>query len=156
MLSRRAVLCFGGIAATNKPACGAEDVAVAKDCFITVDVHEGNADDLSFRDRDRLDPRAISTADGMAERYHIVFLNNLLAMGHRREHAQSLLAHGIEVGEAVRIHQVVVGRFASDGPDFLAELGLDVGVLRKGPYGESKRRGCSLMAGKAVNIYIFD
>jgi len=89
----------------------------------------------------------------MAKRDHIVLLSDLLGTGGRREHAHGLLAHGIEVGEAVRVHQVVVGRFAGDGADFLAELSLDVRVLREGPRGEGKRRGHRLVAGKAVKVF---
>ena len=147
-LSRCAVLCFGGITAADKPACGAEDVAVAKDGFITVDANHRNMDDLTLLDRDRLDPRAVSTADWVAEGDHIILLSDLLGTVHRREHAHGLPAHGIEVGEAVRVHQVVVGRFASDGPDFLTKLGLDVRVLCEDPYGESKRHRCRLVADK--------
>jgi len=65
----------------------------------------------------------------MAEGDHIILLNDLLDIGQRREHAYGLLAHGIEVGEAVRVHQVIVGRVTGDGADFLTELGLDVRVL---------------------------
>ena len=147
-LSRCAVLGFGGIAAPDKPACGAEDVAVAIDGFVTVDANQRNMDDLALLDRDRLDPRTVSTADRVAEGDHIVLFSELLGTVRRREHAQGLLAHGIEVGEAVRVHQVVVRRFASDGPEFLAKLGLDVRVLCKRPCGESKRQGCRLVADK--------
>ena len=149
-LSRCAVLGFGGTTAPDKPACGAEDVAVAEDGFVTIDANQRNIDYLPLLDRDRLDPRAINTADRVAEGDHIVLLNNFLGTGPSREHAHDFLAHGIEVGEAVRIHQVVVGRFASDGPDFLAKLGLDVRVLCEGPCGETKRQGCRLVTGKAV------
>ena len=147
-LSRCAVLGFGGITAADKPACGAEDVAVAIDGFVTVDANQRNMDDLALLDRDRLDPRTVSTADRVTEGDHIILLSDLLGTVHRREHAHDLFAHGIEVGEAVRVHQVVVGRFASDGPEFFTKLGLDVRVLCKRPYGESKRHGCCLVADK--------
>jgi len=147
MLSRCAVLRLGSIATADKPTCGAKHIGI-----VTVDANQGNMDDLAFLNRDRLDPRAVSTANGMAEGDHIVLLNDLLGTGHRREHTHGLLAHGIEVGEAVWVHQVVVGRVTGNSADFLAELGLDVRVLREGPRGESKRRGCRLVAGKAVNL----
>ena len=150
MLSRRAVLGFRCITAADEPAGGTEDLGVSEDGVITVDANQGNVDDLTLLDSDRLDPRAVSTADGMAEGDHIVLFNDLLGTGARREHAHGLFAHGIEVGEAIWVHQVIIGRFASDGPDFLAELSLDVRVLRKRPRGESKRRRCCLVAGKAV------
>jgi len=150
MLSRCAVLSFRCITAADKPACGAEDIGVTKDGVVTADANQGNVDDLAFLDRDRLDPRAVSTANGMPEGDHIVLFNDLLVTGRWREHAHGLFAHGIEVGEVVWVHQVVVGRFASEGADFLAELGLDVRVLREGPHGESKRLGCCLVAGKAI------
>jgi hypothetical protein len=150
VLSRCAVLGFCGITAADKPACGAEDIAIAEDGFVTVDANQGNVDNLALLDRDRFDQRTVSTANGMAEGDDIVLLNDLLSTDRRREHANGLFAHGIEVGEAVRVHQVVVSRFASDRADFLAEPGLDVRVLRKRPCGESKRRGCCLVAGKAV------
>jgi len=150
VLPRCAVLGFDGITAADKPACGAEDIGVAEDGCITVDADQGNVDDLALLDRDRLDPRAVSTPDRMAERDHIVLLSDLLGMPRRREHAHGFLAHGIEVGEAVRVHQVVVGRVTSDGADFLAKLGLDIRVLRKRPRSEGKRRGCRLVACSAV------
>jgi len=152
-LSRCAVLSFRGITAADKPACGAKDIDVTKDGVVTVGANQGNIDDLAFLDRDRLDPRAVNTADGMAERDHIVLFNDLLVTGRRREHAHGLFAHSIEVGEAVWVHQVVVGRFASEGADFLAELGLDVRVLRQGPRGDSKRLGCRVVAGKAIKNF---
>ena len=150
MLSRCAVLSFCRIATADKPARGAEDTGVSEDGVVTVDANQGNVDDLAFLDRDRLDPRAVNTADGMAERDHIILFNDLLGTGRRRKHAYGLFAYGIEVGEAVWVHQVVVGRFASDGPDFLAKLSLDIRVFRKRPRGESKHRRCRLVAGKAV------
>ena len=155
VLSRCAVLGFGGITAADKPACGPEDISVAEDCVVTVDSHQGNMDDLALRDWDRLDPRAVSTADRVAEGDHIVLLNDFLVTGCRREHAHGLFAYGIEIGEAVRVHQVVVGRFASDSHNFLAELDLDIRFFRKHPYGESKHRRCRLVAGKAANFFKF-
>ena len=98
MLSGRAVLGFGGITSADKPACGPEDVAIAEDCLVTVDVQQGNVDDLALRDRDRLDPRAVSTADRMPEGDHIVLFSDPLGMGPRREQTHDFLAHGIEVG----------------------------------------------------------
>ena len=60
----------------------------------------------------------------------IVLFNDLLVTGRRREHAQGLLAHGIEVGKEVGVDEVVVGGLASDGYDFFVELALNVRVLR--------------------------
>jgi len=153
VLSWCVVFGFSGIAAAGKPTCGAKHISVAEDGCISVDADHGNVDDLALLDRDRLDPRAVSTANGMAEGDHIVLLSDLLGMAQRREHAHGLLAHGIEVGEAVWVHQVVVGRFAGDAADFLAELGLDVRVLCEGPRGESKRLGCCIVAGKALKKF---
>ena len=87
------------------------------------------------------------------ERDHIILFNDLLGTGRRRKHVYGLFAYGIEVGEAVWVHQVVVGRFAGDAADFLAELGLDVRVLCEGPRGESKRLGCCIVAGKALKKF---
>ena len=56
MLSRCAVLGFRGIAATDKPACRAEDVSVAEDSLVAVDTEQGNVDHLTLLDRDGLDP----------------------------------------------------------------------------------------------------
>jgi hypothetical protein len=146
-LARCAVLGFDCIGAANQPARGAEDVAVAKDGFVTVDGHRGNVDHLALLDWDRGDPRTVSTADGVAEGDDIVLLNDLFAMGYRREHAHSLFTDGIEVRKAVGVDKVLVGRLANDGPDFLTELGLDIRVLGEGPGGESKDGG---LAGNAV------
>ena len=88
----------------------------------------------------------------MAEGDDIVLLNGLLVTGCRREHTHGLLAHGIEVGKAVGVDEVVVGRLSSDGLDFFAELALDVRILREGPYGETKRRRRRLVAGNAANF----
>ncbi len=55
-LTRCAVLGFGGLAAADEPARGAEDVGVAKDIFVAVDADGGNVDDLALLHWDRLDP----------------------------------------------------------------------------------------------------
>ena len=150
MLSWDAVLGFGGITAADKPACGAEDVGVSEDGVVAVGANQGNVDDLALLDRDRLDPRAVSTADRVTEGDHIVHVSDLLGTGCRRKHAHSLFAHGIEVGESVGVEEVIVGRLASDGLDLLTELSLDVRVLGEGPYSEAKCRGRRLMAGHAM------
>jgi hypothetical protein len=150
-LTRCAVLGFGGVAAADEPARGAEDIGIAEDVFVAVDGHRGNVDHLALLDWDRFDPGAISTANGVAEGDHIIILSDLLHTRHRREHAHDLLAHGVKVGKAVGVAKVVVGRLVNDSSDFLAELGLDVRVPRKFPRGESNRRGSRLVAGNAVN-----
>jgi len=150
VLSWCAVLGFGGTTAADEPSCGAEDVGVAEDGVVAVNSNQGNVDDLALPDRDHLDPRAVSTADGVAEGDHIVHVSDLLGTGPSRKHAHGLFAHGIEVGEAVGVGEVIVGRLASDGPDFLTELGLNVRVLCKGPYSEAKCRGCRLVAGHTM------
>ena len=52
MLSRCAVLGFGGITAADKPTCRAEDVSVAEDGLVAVDTDRGNVDHLALLDRD--------------------------------------------------------------------------------------------------------
>ena len=53
---RCAVLGFGGIATTDEPARGTEDVGITKDFFVAVNTDRGNVDDLALLDRNRLDP----------------------------------------------------------------------------------------------------
>ena len=132
-LTRCAVLGFGRIAAADEPARGAEDVSVAKDLFVAVDTNRGNVDDLALLDWDRLDPRTVGATNRVTEGDDIVRLSDLFVTGRRREHAHDLFAHGIEVGKAGGVNIVVVGGLASNGPDLLTELGLDIRVLSEGP-----------------------
>ena len=132
-LARCAELGFGGIATADEPACGSEDVGVPEDVFIAVDADRGNVDDLALLDWNRLDPRTVRATNGVAEGDDIVRLGDLFVTGGRREHAHGLLAHGIEVGKTVGVEKVVVGGLASDGAQFLAELGLDIRVLGECP-----------------------
>jgi len=138
VLSWCAVIGFDGITTADEPACGAEDVGVSEDGVVAIDANQGGVDDLALPDRDHLDPRAVSTADGVAEGDHIVHVSDLLGTGRRWEHAHGLFAHGIEVGEAVGVDEVIVGRLASNGPNFLTEFDLDVRVLGEGPYSKGK------------------
>jgi len=136
VLSWDAVLGFGSITAADEPGCWAEDVGVSEDGVVAVDANQGNVDDLALPDWDRLDPRAVSTADRVAEGNGIVHVSDLLGTGCRRKHAHGLFAHGIEIGEALGVDEVIVGRLASDGLDLLTELSLNVSVLGEGPYSE--------------------
>ena len=154
MLSGCTVLGFCGITAANKPACRAEDVSVAEDGLVAVDTDRGNMDHLALLDRDRIDPRAVSTANGLAERDDIVLFNGLLITGSRREHAHGLLAYGIEVGKEVGVDKVIVGRLASDGLDFVVEFALNVRVLCEGPRGEGKYQRRRFVAGNAVKFIL--
>jgi len=151
-LARSAVLGFGGIAAADEPASRAEDVRVAEDVLIAVDTDRGNVDDLALLDGDRLDPRIVSAANGVAEGDDIVRFGDLFIPGGRGEHAHDLFAHGIEVGKAAGVGKVVVGGLASDRAKFLAELGLDIRVLGEGPKCESNGGGSGLMAGNTMNF----
>ena len=81
MLSRRAVLGFRCITAADEPAGGTEDLGVSEDGVITVDANQRNVDDLVLPDRDCLDPRAVNTADGMAETLREVLVVNFTFCG---------------------------------------------------------------------------
>ena len=151
-LIRCAVLGLGGIASADEPARGAEDVGIAKDIFVAVDANRGDVDDLALLHWDCLDPRAVSTANGVTEGDDIVRLSDLFITGRRREHAHDLLAHSIEVGKAVGVDKVVVSGLASNSRNFLAELGLDIRVLSEGPCGICNGGGSGLVAGNAVKL----
>lgn len=137
-LAGRAVARLGGVAAPDEPARGAEGVRVAEDVRVAVDADRRDVDHLALLDWDRLDPRTVCAADGVPERDDVVLFGDLFVARRRGEHAHGLFADGIEVGQAVGRGKVVKGRLALDAQDFVAELGLDIRVLRKRPGGESK------------------
>ena len=74
------------ITVADEPACRAEDVGDAEDGLVAVDTDRRDVDHLALLDRDRLDPSAISTTDGVTEGADLVLLNDFLVTGCSKEH----------------------------------------------------------------------
>ena len=69
---------LGSVAPADEPTRGTEGVGVAKDVLVAVNTDRRDVDDLPLLDGDRLDPRAVSAADGVAEGNDVVVFCDLL------------------------------------------------------------------------------
>ena len=96
-----------------------------------------NSTDLILRNRHPIHHPPIPRMDGLTQRQHIILQRNALRLRRRRVHAQALLHHGVEVGEAVFVCDEVVvgGLWGGEGEEFRAEGGLDLRVAREHPEG---------------------
>ena len=80
-----------------------------------------NSTDLVLRNRHPIHHPPIPRMDGLTQRQHIVLQRDPLRLRRRRVHAQALLHHGVEVGEAL---DGFVGEVGTGGENFVAEAGL--------------------------------